>query len=143
MATIADWPCVLCELFQQQGRDRFHMLRNNVSLDSVSERIADQLRQEQARMQPPLPKPKPTVSQMLDLANVVAKEVIDSNVLNEALQRQPRHMSAERYFRILIILLIAAAMFLHSLEDPHQSQSPRALAHATSSTTRLRNTGWK
>lgn len=100
----------LGELFQQQGRDRFHMLRNNISLDSISERIAEKLREEQARMQPPLPRPKPTFSQMLDLANIVAKEVIDSNVLNEALQRQPRHMSAGRYFRVLIILIIAAAL---------------------------------
>lgn len=101
----------LAEIFQQQGRTRFHMLRNNVSLDSISERIAEKLRQEQAKMPPPnLPRPKPTFAQMLELGNIVAKEVIDSNVLNEALQRQPRHMTAERYFRFLMILLVAALL---------------------------------
>lgn len=100
----------LAELFKQQGRDRFHMLRNNISLDSITEKIAEKLRQERERSQPNLPVPKPTFAQMLDLGNIVAKEVIDSNVLNEALQRQPRHMSARRYFTILIILLIAAVI---------------------------------
>ena len=101
----------LSELFHGQGRDRFYMLRNNISLDSVTQRLAEKMREEAARAQPPnLPRPKPTYAQMLDLGNIVAKEVIDSNVLNEALQRQPRHMPPERYFRFLVILLIAGAM---------------------------------
>lgn len=101
----------LTELFREQGRDRYYMLRNNISLDSVTQRLAEKMRDEAARAQPPnLPRPKPTFAQMLDLGNIVAKKVIDSNVLNEALQRQPRHMSPERYFRFLIIMLIACAM---------------------------------
>ncbi len=100
----------LSELFQKQGRDRFVMVRNNVVNGSVTQKLAEKLRDEQARMQPPnMPKPKPTLEQMLQIGNIVAKEVIDSNVLNEALQRQPRHMPTERYFRLLIFLLVAAA----------------------------------
>ncbi len=100
----------LSELFERQGRDRFHFVRNNISLESVSERLAEQIRRESERLQPNLPKPKPTMAQMLELGNIVAKEVIDSNVLNEALQRQPRHVSPARYFRLLIILLIAGTL---------------------------------
>ncbi len=105
----------LAELFKEQGRERFCFIRNNLTLDSITESLANKLREEQAKQpQPPLtppgPPPKPTLSQLLNLGNVVAKEVADSNVLNEALQRQPRHISPERYFRVLIGLLIVATI---------------------------------
>jgi hypothetical protein len=101
----------LAEVFQQQGRDRFVMLRNNISLDSISNRIAERMRQEQERMQQQnLPRPKPTLAQWLEMGNLVAKEVVDSNVINEALQRQPRNVAPERYFRFLVTLLVAASL---------------------------------
>ena len=101
----------LSELFQNQGRTQFIMERNSVTLDSITERLAEKLRQEQPSAQPPnMPLPKPTLAQLLQIGNIVAKEVIDSNVLNEGLQRQPRNLRRESYYRILTVLLIAAIL---------------------------------
>lgn len=54
--------------------------------------------------------PEATLERALRLGNAVAQEVQTSNVLNEALSRQPRRLWAGRYFWFL--LFMAASAFL-------------------------------
>ena len=60
---------------------------------------------------PPLPEPR--LSQFLKLANAVAKEVADSNVINESLKQRPRNVRPARYFRaLLVVLTVSLLMWL-------------------------------
>jgi hypothetical protein len=54
--------------------------------------------------------PEPRLSQLLKLGNAVAKEVVDSNVLNETLKQQPRNLQPSRYFRALLALITAGLL---------------------------------
>lgn len=61
--------------------------------------------------------PEPELTKALRLANTIAKEVAESNVLNEALRQRPRGVQPSRYFRgflylvaILILLAIIWAL---------------------------------
>lgn len=58
---------------------------------------------------PPLPEPE--LQKMLRLANAVAREVAQSNVLNEALRQQPRGIRPYRYFLFLLGLATVLLLF--------------------------------
>ena len=69
--------------------------------------------------------PRPGLETVLSLANAIAKEVADSNVLNEALQRQPRSVRRPMYFQavlntaavLLLIGIVAALISYGSLKS--------------------------
>jgi len=49
--------------------------------------------------------PEPELKKALRLANAVAKEVAESNILNEALRQRPRGIQPSRYFQALLYLV--------------------------------------
>ena len=76
--------------------------RNRIDMTPAAEESADNR-----------PEPEPELRKALRLANAIAKEVAESNVLNEALRQRPRGIQPSRYFRaflyfvaVLILLLI-------------------------------------
>lgn len=59
-----------------------------------------------------LPIPEPDLQRVLKLANAVAREVAQSNVLNETLKQRPRHQNPAQYFRWLLVAATAAAFLI-------------------------------
>ncbi len=53
--------------------------------------------------------PEPELDKALRLSNAILREVARTNVLNEALARQPRYLASHEYFRVA---LIACGLFL-------------------------------
>jgi hypothetical protein len=49
--------------------------------------------------------PEPELKKALRLANAIAKEVAESNVLNEALRQRPRGVQPSRYFRAFLYMV--------------------------------------
>ena len=76
-------------------------------MDSYRNRI-DTPDAEELAEEPPTPEPE--LKKALRLANAIAKEVAESNVLNEALKQQPRGVQPSRYFRSFLYL--AAVLIL-------------------------------
>jgi hypothetical protein len=58
---------------------------------------------EESEEAPPVPEPE--LKKALRLANAIAKEVAESNVLNEALRQRPRGVQPSRYFRAFLYLV--------------------------------------
>ena len=62
------------------------------------------------------PVPEPEMKKALRLANAIAKEVAESNVLNEALRQRPRGTQPSRYFRAFLyfvaVLMLLAILWL-------------------------------
>lgn len=98
----------LSEALRGEARDRMVFIANGQTLGSAAQRLASQLRDEQARAQLSSRPPEPALDRLLRLSNAVAKEVVDSNIVNEALRQQPRNLHPRRYFRLLIGMLIVA-----------------------------------
>ena len=65
-----------------------------------------------ARFTPPPPEelPQPGWADVMSLANAVANEVVDSNVLNEALRQQPRRMRPRKYYQTALRITAVAFM---------------------------------
>lgn len=70
-------------------------------LDSYHNRV--KLNQNEDVPMPPVPEPE--LKRALRLANAIAKEVAESNVLNEALKQRPRGIQPLRYFRAFLYLV--------------------------------------
>jgi len=96
------------------GTDRQHLAFwadvNGRALAAARDQV-----EQRARSAQPLPTeqplPEPDLAKMLKLANALASEVAQSNVLNETLKQRPRHVLPSRYFRVLLIMA-TAAMFV-------------------------------
>ncbi len=98
----------LSELLSQD-RTQYCFLTNNQILGSATERLMDQLQSEQD--DPALPEERQSnMTKLLRLGNALAQEVGKSNVINQALRQQPRNLSPQRYFRILLGVLSLAAV---------------------------------
>lgn len=100
----------LSELLRGEEKDRFVFIGNDQVLGSATKRLADQLRDEQARALPNVESPEPTLERLLRISNAVVKEIADSNIMNETLRQQPRNLSPRRYFRLLVICFITALL---------------------------------
>ncbi len=100
------------ELMKRQERKKLVFLQNGRSLSPATERLADQMRKELEKRNASLdlPPPEPSLERMLKLGNAIAKEVADSNVLNEALAKQPRNVDPYKYFRFLVGLLVVLGL---------------------------------
>ncbi len=77
------------------------------AMDSYSNRIDMTPPVEEPEVNPPVHEPE--LKKALRLANAIAKEVAQSNVLNEALKQQPRGVQPSRYFRAFLYMV---AIFL-------------------------------
>ena len=79
-------------------------------MDSYRNRIDMTPNSDEPPEAPPVPEPE--LKKALRLANAIAKEVAESNVLNEALKQQPRGVRPSRYFRaflyfVAVLILLA------------------------------------
>ena len=103
------------DLLCSEGKSQLAFLSDGELLDSYRTRInpADEL-----NPPPELPEvPEPELKKVLRLANAIAKDVAESNIMNEALKQRPRGISPSNYFRALlylvaIILLIGTVVMI-------------------------------
>ncbi|MDX1926723.1 MAG: DUF4350 domain-containing protein [Pirellulaceae bacterium] len=77
-------------------------------MDSYRNRIDLTQDAEEPTEGPPVPEPE--LQKAFRLANAIAKEVAESNVINEALRQRPRGVQPSRYFRAF--LYVVAVMIL-------------------------------
>ena len=92
------------------GKSRLAFIADGQLMRSARQRLQPQPSEQAQDLQiPPVP-PKPDLAQLLKLVNAVAKEVGDSNVLNETLQQRPRNVQPNRYFQALLVLIIAGLL---------------------------------
>lgn len=89
------------DLLCTEGKSQLAFLSDGQTLDSYRNRINpanDQL--------PETPEPpEPEFKKALRLANAIAKEVAESNIMNEALRQRPRGVQPSTYFRALLYLV--------------------------------------
>lgn len=78
-------------------------LADGQAMDSYRNRIDLMPDANESEQGPPVPEPE--LKKALRLANAIAKEVAESNVLNEALRQQPRGVQPSRYFRAFLYLV--------------------------------------
>lgn len=90
-------------------KTKLAFLVNSVVQTSVRDRLNPNPEPNLDSSLPPMP--EPTVARALRLANAITQEVQASNVINEGLARQPRRLSAARYFWFLLSIL-AVVFFL-------------------------------
>ncbi len=60
--------------------------------------------------------PRPELDDLVQLANVVAREIAEANVVNEALSQQPRNVDPARYYQgiwlVVALLLLCGTLWL-------------------------------
>ncbi len=83
-------------------------LADGQAMGSYRNRVDLTQNNDEPQANPPLPEPE--LTKAARLANAIAKEVAESNVLNEALRQRPRGVQPLRYFRAF--LYIAAILVL-------------------------------
>lgn len=98
------------------GRTQFVFLADQQVLTSYRDQPAFQQKPSSV---PPMDRPlaEPELDKALRLANAIAKEIIQSNAINAVLERQPRGLSARRYYRVLLAIfgLLCGIWFLRIL----------------------------
>ncbi len=72
-------------------------------MDSYRNRVDMTRNRDEPPQDPPVPEPE--LKKALRLANAIAKEVAESNVLNEALRQRPRGVQPSRYFRAILYIV--------------------------------------
>ena len=93
------------DLLCSEGKSQLAFLSDGVVLDSYRNRIDPQANDADTPEMPDVPEPQ--LDKALRLANAIAKEVAESNIMNEALRQRPRGVQPSRYFRVLLYLMAA------------------------------------
>lgn len=95
----------MTEMICRVGKSQLVFISNGEVRRSYQERLG-----EPVDLPDPRDLPQPAASDLLALGNAIVNEIVQSNVLNETLRRQPRRLRPARYFRALLIA--ASIIFL-------------------------------
>ncbi|MEM8736572.1 MAG: DUF4350 domain-containing protein [Planctomycetota bacterium] len=101
----------ISDLLCSGNRNRLVFIEDGIPLESIRSRIMPPI--DPSSQMPPV-EPEASWERALRLANIVAGEVQESNIVNETLMRRPRNPNTWRYYEVILVglAIITMAIFL-------------------------------